>query len=87
MKGKVSIIGGSGFIGENLYQALQSDFEVNNIDKNNSSVFSTTVADVRNFDELQTAVENGCTGREDLQIPHRKILKPLERMVPRRDVS
>jgi nucleoside-diphosphate-sugar epimerase len=58
MKGKVSIIGGSGFIGENLYRALQSDFEVNNIDKNNSSAFSTTVADVRNFDELQTAVEN-----------------------------
>ena len=54
----MSIIGGSGFIGENLYRALQSDFEVNNIDKNNSSAFSTTVADVRNFDELQTAVEN-----------------------------
>jgi len=58
MKGKVSIIGGSGFIGENLYRALQSDFEVNNIDKNNSSAFSTTIADVRNLDELQTAVEN-----------------------------
>jgi nucleoside-diphosphate-sugar epimerase len=58
MKGKVSIIGGSGFIGENLYKALQSDFEVNNIDKNNASAFSTTIADVRNLDELQTAVEN-----------------------------
>lgn len=56
--GKVSILGGSGFIGENLYQALQSNYEVNNIDKNKALAFSTTIADVRNIDELQTAIEN-----------------------------
>ncbi len=58
MKGKVSIIGGSGFIGENLYHALQSEYEVCNIDKNQSSSFSTVIADVRNISELDKAIQN-----------------------------
>jgi nucleoside-diphosphate-sugar epimerase len=58
MKGKVSIIGGSGFIGENLYEALKFDFEVNNIDKNESPAFSTVHADVRNISELNAAIQN-----------------------------
>ncbi|HAD34144.1 MAG TPA: UDP-N-acetylglucosamine 4-epimerase [Chitinophagaceae bacterium] len=58
MKGKVSIIGGSGFIGENLHHALQSEYEVCNIDKNQSSSFSTDIADVRNISELNAAIQN-----------------------------
>lgn len=58
MKGKVSIIGGSGFIGENLHHALQSEYEVCNIDKNQSSSFSTVIADVRNISELNAAIQN-----------------------------
>lgn len=54
----MSIIGGSGFIGENLHHALQSEYEVCNIDKNQSSSFSTVIADVRNISELNAAIQN-----------------------------
>ncbi len=56
---KITLIGGSGFIGSNLIGRIKNNFSVNNIDKNpskeNSSV--TAIADIRDKKSLAEAMQ------------------------------
>jgi nucleoside-diphosphate-sugar epimerase len=52
MNEKINIIGGSGFIGQNLIKLLKLEYQVTNIDKNNSSTFDTVNINIRNKQQL-----------------------------------
>ncbi|MCF6171902.1 MAG: NAD-dependent epimerase/dehydratase family protein [Bacteroidales bacterium] len=58
MTKKVTVIGGSGFVGTRLINLLKSDFIVHNIDKNNSAFFPeiTSICDVRNQKNLSDVI-------------------------------
>lgn len=52
MTKNISIIGGSGFIGQNLLKLLNLEYQVKNVDKNNSSSSNTIQLDIRNKQQL-----------------------------------
>ncbi|WP_225321236.1 NAD-dependent epimerase/dehydratase family protein [Rhizosphaericola mali] len=56
---KITVIGGSGFIGTNLVEVLKDNFQVKIVDKQMSHFFPelTTIADICNIDELRNAIE------------------------------
>ena len=75
---KVTIIGGSGFIGSRLCQCLQNagiDFTI--IDKNPSHFFpdKVSIADIRDFDALYNALQP-CDAVINLAAEHRDDVSP-----------
>jgi nucleoside-diphosphate-sugar epimerase len=54
LSNKIQVVGGSGFVGSFLLESLK-DFNVNNLDKNQSPFFNkiTTIGDVRNTEDLK----------------------------------
>lgn len=63
MKEKVIFVGASGFVGTRLIETAQSDFEIQNFDKQQSHFYPTltTLGDVRNQDELDVAFQGQTT--------------------------
>ena len=61
MKSKISIIGGSGFVGSFLINELQN-YEVENLDKNSSPFFEniTINGDIRNLDDIKIQKDTKC---------------------------
>jgi len=60
---KVTIIGGSGFVGSRLIELLNSNIKISNFDKNPSLKFAdiTTIGDVRNFKEVTNIIKGSNT--------------------------
>lgn len=59
MKQKISVIGGSGFVGTNLCSALeksQVDFEIIDLKKSNKFSNKSKIADIRDIDSLRKSV-------------------------------
>lgn len=56
---KITVIGGSGFIGTNLVEVLKDVYEVKIVDKQKSHFFPelTTIADICDIDALRKAIE------------------------------
>lgn len=54
---KVCLVGGSGFIGSHLISLIKSKYQLQNIDKQKSSLIETSIADVRNIDVLRNTLE------------------------------
>lgn len=74
---KISVIGGSGFIGTRLcHRLLNKNFEFKIIDKKVSQTFPdrTTIADVRNIDGLRNSIEGDCI--INLAAEHRDDVSP-----------
>ncbi len=57
---KSVIIGASGFVGTRLIDLAKEEFDISNLDKQQSSFFSeiTTLGDIRNIEDINTAIQN-----------------------------
>ncbi len=53
----ITIIGGSGFIGSVIINLAKDNYNIKNIDKNESKIMPTTVCDVRDTDSLERSME------------------------------
>lgn len=74
---KITVIGGSGFIGSELIQLLKGQYGLENIDKNPSTLLNTNIADVRDIDSLRKNISGETDTVILLAAEHKDNVSPI----------